>query len=68
MNPEQLFETTMDPENRKLLVRLAFVAAMSADWEAALDHLDRFLAQPGRESANRLKSGLSLSYHSGWTQ
>jgi S1-C subfamily serine protease len=48
----------LDPENRKLLVRQAFLSAMQADWESSLDFIDRFLQQPGRESAARLKSGL----------
>lgn len=48
----------LDPENRKLLVSLAFLSAMEADWENARDFIDRFLQQPGRESAARLKSGL----------
>ncbi|MGW8195376.1 MAG: trypsin-like peptidase domain-containing protein [Desulforhopalus sp.] len=46
------------PEDRKLLVNLAFLAAAEADWQGSLEFLDRFIQQPGRESAARLKSGL----------
>lgn len=46
------------PENRKLLVHLAFLSAMEEDWENSLVHIKQFLQLPGRESGARLKGGL----------
>lgn len=49
---------SLAPDNRKFLVRQAYLSAMAANWEEALKHNNTFLQQPGRESAARLKSGL----------
>ncbi|MFW2368510.1 MAG: trypsin-like peptidase domain-containing protein [Desulforhopalus sp.] len=48
----------LTPENRRLLVRQAFLSAMSGDWENALNQNNKFLLLPGRESATRMKSSL----------
>lgn len=53
---EEILKET--PENRDVLVGLAFYGAMEEAWDEALAHVRMFLKSHGRESANRLRMGL----------
>jgi S1-C subfamily serine protease/tetratricopeptide (TPR) repeat protein len=53
---EEILETV--PNNRNLLVRLAFHSAMEEDWEAALEYVRTFLSTEGRQNAGRLSMRL----------
>lgn len=53
---EKIRETV--PNNRDLLVGLAFHSAMEEDWEAALEYVRSFLLTEGRQNAGRLSMGL----------
>lgn len=53
---EELYR--LSPNNRDLLMRLAFYSAMEGAWEKALGHTRTFLQQEGRLSAGRLSLGI----------
>lgn len=46
------------PDNRSIMGRIAFFHAMNAEWEKALEFIDRFSALPSRETAMGLSLGL----------
>ncbi len=48
----------IDPADGNLLVELAFFCTMEENWDVALEYARRFLSLDGRETAERLQSGL----------
>ncbi len=53
---ERIRETV--PNNRDILVVLAYHSAMEEDWEAGLEYVRSFLGTEGRQNAGRLSMGL----------
>jgi tetratricopeptide (TPR) repeat protein len=53
---EKLHE--LNPDERDLLVKLAFYSAMDEAWPQALEYVRTFLEREGRQNANRLSVGL----------
>jgi S1-C subfamily serine protease len=48
----------IDPANGDLLVEMVFYCTMEDDWDSALEYVQQFLSQDGRENAGRLQVGL----------
>ncbi len=49
---------SLDPENKEVLVWLAYYSAMAEQWQQALTHTQTYLRTAGRENAGRLSLGI----------
>lgn len=48
----------INPTDSRILIALIYLDTMIADWRPALENIRTFLAHPGRENRDRLRTGL----------